>query len=62
VSVAFLERLASQLKVGKDAACRRCIQRILASMKKDYEAGQYQSVPAAENEFRRLVENDQACK
>jgi hypothetical protein len=62
VSTDFLERLASQLKVGKDASCRRAIQRILALLKKDYEAGRYQTTTEAENEFRRLVENDQACK
>jgi hypothetical protein len=62
VNTDFLERLASQLKVGKGAACRRAIQRILVRIKEHYESGQYQSITDAENEFRRLVESDLACK
>jgi hypothetical protein len=57
----FLDRLAKQLKANKNAACRRAIQRILALMKKDYEAGRYNAHTEAENEFRRLVENDERC-
>jgi hypothetical protein len=57
----FLDRLASQLRANKSAACRRAIQRILALMKKDYEAGRYTTHTEAENEFRRLVEYDEAC-
>jgi hypothetical protein len=62
VSPDFLDRLATQLKVGKSAACRRAIQRILELVKKDYEAGGHQSPTEAEHEFRRLVENDGTCK
>ena len=62
VSTDFLDRLASQLKVGKDAACRRAIQRILALMKKDYEAGRYKTVTEAESEFRKLVEREENCR
>ncbi len=58
----FLDRLANQLKENKDAACRLAIDRILARIKEHYERGQYRSTTDAENEFRRLVENDLACK
>jgi predicted transcriptional regulator len=58
----FLDRLANQLKANKSAICRRAIQRILVQMKQHYETGQYQSTADAENEFRRLVESDLACK
>jgi len=34
----FLDRLATQLKANESASCRRAVQRILALMKKDYEA------------------------
>jgi hypothetical protein len=58
----FLDRLASELMVNKPATCRRAIQRILVRIKEHYESGQYQSITDAENEFRRLVESDLACK
>jgi len=58
----FLDRLANQLGIDKSAACRRAIQRILVRMKEHCESGQYQSTTDAENEFRRLVETDLACK
>jgi len=62
----FLDRLANQLKANKTATCRRAIQRILVRMKKKKkkhcETGQYKSTTDAENEFRRLVESDLACK
>ena len=38
------------------------VQRILVRIKEHCEAGQYQSATDAENEFRRLVESDLACK
>ena len=53
----FLDRLATQLKVGKGASCRRAIQRVLELVKKDYEASGH-SPTEAEREFRRLVENE----
>jgi hypothetical protein len=62
MEMGFLDRLANQLKVNKSATCRRAIQRILVRVKKHYEKGQYQSTTDAENEFRRLVESDLACK
>ena len=58
----FLDRLANQLKINKSATCRRAIQRILVRMKEHCESGQYRSTTDAENEFRRLVESDLACK
>jgi hypothetical protein len=62
MDTAFLDRLATQLKVGKNAACRRAIERILVRIKAHCESGQYQTPTDAENEFRRLVETDLACK
>jgi len=58
----FLDRLANQLEANKTASCRRAIQRILVRIKEHYESGQYKSTTDAENEFRRLVESDLACK
>jgi len=58
----FLDRLANQLKLNKSATCRRAIQRILVRIKEHCESGQYRSTTEAENEFRRLVESDLACK
>ncbi len=62
MEMGFLDRLANQLKTNKGPACRRAIQRILVRMKEHCESGQYQSTTDAENEFRRLVESDLACK
>ena len=55
MSTEFLGRLASQLKVGKDPASRRAIERILDIIKKSYEDGKYQSPVEAERDFRQLV-------
>jgi len=49
VSTEFLDRLASQLKIGKDPATRRAIERILDAIKKGYESAQYQN-PTEEDE------------
>jgi hypothetical protein len=54
----FLDRLASQLKIGKDAVIRRAIERILDVIKKSYEDGKYQSPVEAERNFRQLVERE----
>jgi len=62
METAFLDRLANQLKLDKTAACRRAIQRILVRMKEHCKSGQYTTSTDAENEFRRLVESDLACK
>ena len=50
----FLYRLASQLKIDKNAACCRAIERILAMMKKSYEGGKYSAQTEAELDFRRF--------
>ena len=57
LSTEFLDRLASQLKIGKDPAGRRAIERILDVIKKNYEDGQYQNLTEAERDFRQLVES-----
>ena len=62
METAFLDRLATQLKTNKTAACRRAIQRILVRVKQHCESGQYTSTTDAENEFRRLVDSDLACR
>jgi hypothetical protein len=58
MSTEFLDRLASQLKINKDAASRRAFERILDIIKKSYEDGHYQSSTDAERDFRQLVEGD----
>ena len=55
----FLDRLASELKIGRHAAYRHTVQRVLETVKKNYEAGQYRSTTEAELMFRRLVEQEQ---
>jgi hypothetical protein len=47
----FLDRLATQLRFGKSAACHRAIQRILVCIREHYESGQYQSITDAEMSF-----------
>ncbi len=48
MSTDFLDRLASQLRANKSAACRRAIQRILAVVKKNLEDGKYKNDVEAE--------------
>jgi hypothetical protein len=62
VSSEFLDRLASQLKVGKDPASHRAIDRVLEVIKKGYENGQYESSVEAERDFRQLVVRDEGDK
>jgi hypothetical protein len=62
LSTEFLDRLASQLKIGKDPASRRTIERILDVIKKGNENGQYQSPIDAERDFRQLVEREENAK
>jgi hypothetical protein len=62
VSRDFLDRLATQLKAGKSAVCRRAIQRILAVVKKNFEDGKYENDVEAEADFRQLVDRDEGCK
>jgi hypothetical protein len=58
----FLERLAQVLKAGKNPACQRAIGRLLTSMKKRYEDGEYESPSQAEAAFRRLVDEESPCQ
>jgi hypothetical protein len=58
----FLNRLAKVLKTGKSAACQRAIARLLAKTKNRYEAGEFDSPSKAELAFRRLVDEESACK
>jgi hypothetical protein len=58
----FLDQLAEQLKVDKNAACRRAIERILAMMKERYNEGVYKSRPSAELDLRKLVEQQGTCQ
>ena len=55
VCTEFLDRLASQLKIGKDPVSRRAVERILDVIKKSYEEGKYESPVDAERDFRQLV-------
>jgi hypothetical protein len=58
----YLDRLALQLKAGKNPNCRRAINRILAEMKKRCEAGEYSNQTEAESAFRKFVEDESACQ
>lgn len=59
LSTEFLDRLASQLKIGKDPVSRRAIERILDVIKQNYENGQYENPVEAERDFRRSVEREE---
>jgi hypothetical protein len=58
----FLDQLAGQLKVDKNAACRRAIERILAMIKKRCDEGVYESRTEAELNFRKFVEGQGTCR
>ena len=58
----FLDQLAGQLKVDKNAACRRAMERILAMTKKRCDEGVYDSRTAAELDFRKFVEEQGTCR
>ena len=62
MSTEFLNRIASQLKIGKDAVSRRAIERILDVIKSSYESGKYQNSTEAERDFRHLVEGEENSK
>lgn len=55
----FLDKLASELKIGRHAAYRHAVQRVLEIVRKNYEAGQYRSSTEAEYMLRKLVEQEQ---
>ena len=56
---AFLDQLASQLKIGRHAAYRRAVQRILNVVKKNYESGKYSNTTEAEFAFRKLLDQEE---
>jgi len=58
----YLDQLAQQLKTGKNAACCRAIERILAMMKKRYEGSEYSSRAEAERAFRKFVKDEPICQ
>jgi hypothetical protein len=58
-STGFLDRLASELKIGRHAAYRHAVQRVLQTVRKNYESGQYRSTTEAEYMLRKLVEQEQ---
>ncbi len=58
----YLDRLAHQLRIGRTAACRRAINRILEEMKKRCENGEYRDPTEAESAFRKFVEDEGSCQ
>jgi hypothetical protein len=58
----FLERLASELKIGRHSAYRHAVQRALETVRKNYQSGQYRSTTEAELMLRKLVESDDTCE
>lgn len=58
-STDFLDRLASDLKIGRHAAYRHTVQRVLETVKKNYASGRYRSTTEAEYMLRKLVEQEQ---
>jgi hypothetical protein len=61
-STEYLDRLAQQLKIDKNEACRRAIERILAMIKNRYDEGAYEGRIAAELDLRKLVEQQGTCQ
>lgn len=57
----FLNRLAKVLKAGKSAPCQRAIERLLTTVKKQYENGEFDSSSEAEAVFRDFVNKESAC-
>ena len=55
-STTFLDQLASQLKIGRDSAYRRAVQRTLPTVKQNYESGVYHSTTETELMLRKLVD------
>ena len=56
----FLDKLASELKIGRHSAYRHAVQRVLETVRKSYESGLYRSTTEAEYMLRKLVEQEQA--
>lgn len=61
-STKYLEKLAHQLKIDKNAACCRAIERILSMVKKRCDEGAYSSRAAAELDLRKFVQQQGTCK
>ena len=57
----FLDKLASELKIGRHAAYRHAVQRVLEIVRKNYESGQYRSTTEAEYMLRKLVDQEQTA-
>jgi hypothetical protein len=57
-----LDQLAEQLKIDKNPACRRAINRILAEFKERCEKGEYDNPLSAEAAFRKSVEEQTSCQ
>jgi hypothetical protein len=57
----FLDKLASELKIGRHAAYRHAVQHALEMVKKNFESGLYKSTTEAEYMLRKLVEQDQTA-
>jgi hypothetical protein len=55
----FLSRLASQLKLDKQPAERRAVEKLLRVVEEKFEVGLYASPCDAERDLRSLV--DEAC-
>ena len=55
----FLDKLASDLKIGRHAAYRHAVQRALETVRKNYESGEYRSTTEAEYMLRKLAEQEQ---
>ena len=55
----FLSRLASQLKLNKQPAERRAVDKLLNEVTEKFEDGRYANRCDAERDFRELV--DKAC-
>ena len=62
LATGFLDRLASQLKIGRDASYRHAVQRTLETVRKNYESGQYRSTTEAELALRTLAEKEENRK
>ena len=57
-----LDQLAEQLKMDKNPACRRAINRILAEFRERCEKGEFENPLSAESAFRKSVEEQASCQ
>jgi hypothetical protein len=57
-----LDQLAEQLKIDKNPACRRAINRILAEFKERCEKGEFENPLSAESAFRKSIEGQISCQ